>query len=270
MGRRRGRVEGRQQTVDRGLHSRSVASIPSAIYKLFTLCRLPSRESATTGYGENPVMPQLTWYFDFVSPFSYLQTQRFRDLPHGAGITFVPILFAGLLNHWKSKGPAEVPPKRVFTYRYVHWYAQHHGIAFRMPPAHPFNPLKALRLCIAAGATAESVRQIFHFIWAEGGDIEDDPALNALAEGLGVDRAGARIEAPEVKQVLRRNTERAAERGVFGVPTFEADGNLFWGVDSTDMLIDYLARNPIFDSPEMRRLGSLPEGVRRKQVTPKR
>lgn len=212
-------------------------------------------------------MSQLTWYFDFVSPFSYLQTHRFCDLPSDARIRYVPVLFAGLLNHWETKGPAEVPPKRAFTYRYVHWYAQHHEIPFRMPPAHPFNPLQALRLCIAAGATVESVREIFCFIWAEGRAIGDDPAWNALAGSLGVDDAASRMQAPEVKDALRRNTEQAADRGVFGVPTFEVDGHLFWGVDSTDMLIDYLAGHPVFDSPEMRRLSSLPEGVRRKQVT---
>ncbi len=208
-------------------------------------------------------MPQLTWYFDFISPFSYLQTHRFPELPQGQRITFVPVLFAGLLNHWESKGPAEVPPKRVFTYRYVHWYSLRHGIPFRMPPAHPFNPLKALRLCIAAGATAESVEQIFRFIWVEGRVLEDDSAFSALGRRLGIDDADARIQAPEVKEALRGNTEQAAGRGVFGVPTFEVENHLFWGMDATDMLIDYLSQNAVFDSPEMQRVSTLPEGIRR-------
>ncbi|MDX1527502.1 MAG: 2-hydroxychromene-2-carboxylate isomerase [Gammaproteobacteria bacterium] len=211
-------------------------------------------------------MSSLNWYFDFVSPFSYLQTHRFSDLPQKKRITFVPVLFAGLLNHWGSKGPAEVPPKRVFTYRYVQWYASRHGIPFRMPPAHPFNPLKALRLCIAAGASAESVEQIFAFIWAQGRAIDDGSEWRQLARRLGVDDVKARIESPEVKHALRENTEQAADRGVFGVPTFEVDGNLFWGVDATDMLIDYLSEDVIFSSAEMQRVSTLPEGVRRKQA----
>lgn len=209
-------------------------------------------------------MASLTWYFDFVSPFSYLQTYRFRDLPQAHRITFKPVLFAGLLNHWESKGPAEVPPKRVFTYRYVQWYAERHGIPFRMPPAHPFNPLRALRLCVAFGAAEQSVREIFKFIWAEGRGIDDAGEWNALAARLGVDGADARIQAPEVKGALRGNTEEAANRGVFGVPTFEVDGNLFWGMDATGMLIDYLSGRAVFHSPEMQRVSSLPEGVRRK------
>lgn len=212
-------------------------------------------------------MSQLNWYFDFVSPFSYLQTHRFRDLPQAKQITFVPVLFAGLLNHWENKGPAEVPPKRVFTYRYVHWYANRHGIPFRMPPAHPFNPLKALRLCIAAGASAESVAQIFHFIWAQGRTLNDGPEWARLVSRLGLAGAESRLQSQETKDALRRNTEQATGRGVFGVPTFEVDGNLFWGMDATDMLIDYLAQHAVFTSAEMQRVSTLPEGVRRKQVT---
>lgn len=209
-------------------------------------------------------MPSLTWYFDFVSPFSYLQTHRFHHLPQERAIIYKPVLFAGLLNHWGSKGPAEVPLKRVFTYRYVHWYAHRHGIPFRMPPAHPFNPLRALRLCVALGATAESVEQIFHFIWVEGRAIDDETEWRALAARVGGKDADARIQSRKVKETLRKNTEDAARRGVFGVPTFEADGDLFWGLDATDMLIDYLSKHVIFASAEMERLRSLPEGARRR------
>jgi len=209
-------------------------------------------------------MSSLTWYFDFVSPFSYLQTYRFGDLPQGCTLTFKPVLFAGLLNHWGSRGPAEVPPKRVFTYRYAHWYAVRHGIPFRMPPAHPFNPLKVLRLCIALGATAESVQTIFQFIWAEGRAVDEEAEWKALGVRLGIDDAGNRIQSPEVKDALRKNTEEAAGRGVFGVPTFEVEGNLFWGMDATDMLVDYLSQHEVFSSAEMRRVSTIPEGVRRK------
>ena len=82
------------------------------------------------------------WYFDFLSPFSYLQLVQFDRLPPDLEITYRPVLFAGLLGHWEHKGPAEIPAKRVHTYRWCHWYAARHGIPFRMPPAHPFNPLR--------------------------------------------------------------------------------------------------------------------------------
>lgn len=208
-------------------------------------------------------MPRLTWYFDFISPFSYLQLRRFGELPPDANIRYVPVLFAGLLAHWGQKGPAEIVPKRAFTYQYLQWYAGRHGISFRMPPAHPFNPLKALRLSIALGSTAAVVREIFEFIWAEGRTIENDDWIS-LCERLRVDGADTLIGAPSVKSALKNNTENAAALGVFGVPTFEVDQRQFWGVDATDMLVDYLADPDAFDSDEMRRVRELPLGVARK------
>ena len=210
-------------------------------------------------------MPALTWYFDFVSPFSYLQTHRFNELPEGAEVVYRPVLFAGLLGHWETKGPAEISPKRVFTYRYVQWYAESHGVPFKIPPAHPFNPLKALRICIALGCGEAVVKEIFRFIWAEGRAPDDDDQWQSLCRRLGVTDGDARVAAPDVKATLRANTEEAAARGVFGVPTFEADGKLFWGLDATDMLLDYLAGPEDFESEEMRRVSALPVGVERQK-----
>lgn len=208
-------------------------------------------------------MPRLTWYFDFISPFSYLQLCRFGELPESAAIDYTPVLFAGLLGYWGQKGPAEIAPKRTFTYQYLQWYAEKHGIAFRMPPAHPFNPLKALRLCIALGPTEGVVRAIFAFLWAEGRTLEGND-WPALCEKLHAGDADTLITGQAVKDALKKNTEAAAARGVFGVPTFEVDGRLFWGVDATEMLIDYLVRPDAFDSQEMKRVRDLPVGAARK------
>ena len=95
----------------------------------------------------------LDWYFDFISPFAYLQWRRLRTLPAGAGIEPVPILLGAVLEALGQRGPAEIPRKREATYRLVAWQARREGVTLRFPPAHPFNPLAALRLCIAAGTT---------------------------------------------------------------------------------------------------------------------
>ena len=93
-------------------------------------------------------MHAAAWYFDVISPFAYLQLVRFDRLPEDLTITYRPILFAGLLGHWGHKGPAEIEAKRLHTYRFSQWRADREGIRLRYPPVHPFNPLKALRLCI--------------------------------------------------------------------------------------------------------------------------
>ena len=198
------------------------------------------------------------WYFDFLSPYSYLQLTRFDRLPPDLEVNLRPVLFAGLLGHWQHKGPAEIPAKRVQTYRWCHWYAARHGIPFRMPPAHPFNPLRPLRLAIACDVEPALVRALFDAIWAEGRDPSNEEEWQALTARLAVADADEAIARPEVKEALRRGTEEAAERGVFGVPTFIVGDELFWGLDATDLMLDYLNDPSSFATGEYARISDLP------------
>jgi len=207
-------------------------------------------------------MRRIDWYFDFVSPYAYLCLLRLGELPAGVEITYRPVLFAGLLSHWGQKGPAEIVPKRRHTYRSTHWQAKLLGVPFRYPAAHPFNPLHHLRLAIAAGNTAEGIRRIFDSIWTGGGDATDPAAFAALAKDIGVEVA--RLSAPEVKDALRENTDEAAALGVFGVPTFVVDGELFWGADSIDYLKAFLADPAFVKNAEIERLDTLPVAAARK------
>ncbi len=209
-------------------------------------------------------MRTLTWYFDFISPFAYLQIHNFDGLGEGVSIDYRPVLLAGLLGHWGNKGPAEIPGKRLFTYRHVAWLAQRADIPLRFPPAHPFNPLRALRLCIALGCTGEVVQRIFAAIWEQGLLPSNDADWRRLCSSMGSADADELISRAEVKQTLRDNTEQAARQGVFGVPTFAADDKLFFGADATEMLLDYLRDRTLFDSPQMRRIETLPYGDQRK------
>lgn len=204
------------------------------------------------------------WYFDFISPYAYLQFKHFHRLPQDLEVTLKPVLFAGLLGHWEHKGPAEIPAKRVQTYRYSHWLAKKLGVPFKTPPAHPFNPLRVLRLACALDGDHAVVEAIFNFVWGTGGDVNDDAALARLAARFGVTDLAATIGADEVKERLRANTEAAIARGVYGVPTFAVGEELFWGFDTTDMLLDYLADPALMKSAEMQRLSTLPMAASRK------
>ena len=206
---------------------------------------------------------RVRWYFDFISPFAYLQCERLDRLPEGTQIDYRPILFAGLLRHWAHKGPAEIPSKRRFTYRQALWVARRNDIPFRAPPAHPFNPLGALRLAIALGSERDSIRSIFRFIWAEGHRPDDPDSWTALLERLDAEDAGRRTADPEIKSTLRANTEQAVSLGVFGVPTIAVKKELFWGFDMTGMAADYLRDPAAFDDAEMQAIGRLPIGVER-------
>lgn len=205
----------------------------------------------------------LDWYFDFVSPFSYLQCERFPVLPTDARVRMRPVLFAGLLKAWQHKGPAEIPPKRRFTYRHVQWLARREGVELRFPPGHPFNSLRPLRLAIALGCDPQKIREIFRFIWAEGRLVQDDSEWALLGRRLGLRDADALVSAPEVKEALRRNGEDAVAAGVFGVPSFVAGGEVFWGFDAGAMMLDFLRNPRLFDQEEMARLDRLPAAAER-------
>lgn len=207
-------------------------------------------------------MRRAIWYFDFVSPFAYICLHRLKELPSDVTVEYRPVLFAGLLNHWGQKGPAELPSKRRYTYRWSHWWANSLGIPFRYPAGHPFNPLHHLRLAIACGSRPEAVERIFGAIWTAGGEPADPERFRKLCAELGL--APAALEDLQIKNQLRRNTEEAVERGVFGVPTFEVDGELFWGADSIDFLRAFLQDPAAVRNEEMRRLDELPVAAARK------
>ena len=208
-------------------------------------------------------MRKAVWYFDVVSPYAYLHLHRFGELPADLAIEYKPVLFAGLLNHWGQKGPAEIPAKRRWTYRSCQFWADSHGIAFRFPAGHPFNPLHFLRLILACGSRPEVVRRVFDHVWTSGGDPADENGFAALAKTLGVQDL-AILGAPEVKDALRRNTEEAAAAGVFGVPTFACEGEIFWGNDSIEFFKAWLADSGLLAAPEMKRIDALPVSAARK------
>jgi 2-hydroxychromene-2-carboxylate isomerase len=215
-------------------------------------------------------MPSADWYFDFISPFSYLQSERLAALAPRFTVRYRPVLFAGLLGANGHKGPAEIPAKRAFTYRFVVWQARRMGIPLKFPHEHPFNPLSLLRLAIVCDCRPEAVQRIFRFVWRDG-RLPDLPIEWAeLTHDLGVPDADARIAAADVKGELRRNTDEAIGRGVFGVPTLAIGGELFWGVDATDMALDYVAAGCRFDDPEYVRVSALPEGATRPAATPRK
>ena len=224
-------------------------------------------------------MKHLRFCFDVVSPYAYLAFERLPEALEGLSVevSYQPLLFAGLLQHWGQKGPAEIEPKRAWTFRQVAWQAQRHGLRLDTPAQHPFNPLALLRLGLACAPTLDDDRigtsdalgtpsrrvceRLFRHVWHGGADPNDPQRIAALTEALQPRRDPAQ---DAVKQALRTATEAAAARGVFGVPTIEVDGRMFWGLDALDMLGDYLRGGPWFEGPAWDAAGRKPPGVERK------
>jgi 2-hydroxychromene-2-carboxylate isomerase len=205
------------------------------------------------------------WYFDFISPFAYLQLPRVRALAAQHSITPRPILLAAILHHHGQLGPAEIPGKREFTYRMVQWNAERAGVPLRFPPAHPFNPISVLRLAIAAGSSWEVVAELFDHVWKHGSAADSAAALASVAQQLGIADVESAIGAAEVKDRLRANTEEAVASGVFGVPTLRVGQQLFWGNDATPMAEAAWADPQRFEQGEYARIANLPSAASRQR-----
>ena len=195
-------------------------------------------------------MKQITFYLDFISPFAYLAFERLPVALKGISysITFKPVLFAAILKHHGQLGPAEIAPKRDWTYRHVLWLAHSLGVPLQMPLSHPFNPLGLLRLAVACDVDGTPNRYVcetlFRHVWCGGAEASDAARLQTVTDQLAPERAS---NSAEVKAQLKANTDAAIGRGVFGVHTFEVDGKLFWGVDALPMLRAYLQGDSWFE-----------------------
>jgi len=201
------------------------------------------------------------WYFDYISPFAYLQSEQINELRNVAHVTPKPILFAGLLNHYGQLGPAEIPGKRVFTYRHTLWLARRQGIPMTYPEGHPFNSLPLLRATLAADCSWDFIHAAFRFVWQHGQLPSNTDAFAALLAEHNLDADA--LATADVKNALKDGTGAATEAGVFGVPTAVVRNELFWGSDAFTMLKEYLDDPQLLESPEMRRVSALPAAVHR-------
>lgn len=212
-------------------------------------------------------MKHIDFYLDFISPYAYL---AFEQLPvvlqgHSYSVRYKPVLFAGMLGTHGQLGPAEIPPKRDWTYRQVLWQARKAGVELALPAAHPFNPLALLRLAVACSETGlpnrYTVETVFRHVWRGGLDATDAGRLEDLKTQL------APIRDPQsdaVKADLKRWGQEAEALQLFGVPSIVVDGKVFWGYDSLSMMADYLNGDSWFDGPDWAAVQQLPYGLKRR------
>lgn len=216
-------------------------------------------------------MKQINFYFDVISPYAYLAFEKLPMALQGLSysIQYRPVVFGAILQHFGQLGPAEIKPKRTWTYRQIQWLARQQNTPLQMPASHPFNPLQILRLALACNASRDEgscnryiAETIFKHVWQSGQDAADPQRLQALIERL---KPAHAIDDPAIKARLKANTHAAIAAGVFGVPLLEVTGQHFWGLDALPMLRAYLEGDAWFASPAWLQAGESPSGVIRKR-----
>jgi 2-hydroxychromene-2-carboxylate isomerase len=193
-------------------------------------------------------MARLRFYFDYISTNAYLAWLQMPTLARRYSLVIepVPVLFAGLLEAHGTTGPAETPAKALWMFKNNLRKAALLGVPLEAPAFHPFNPLLALRVSTLALDTDESddlITALFEAVWARKQHVSEPAVVEAVANQAGLDGADlvARASTPEAKALLRQHTDEAVALGVFGVPTMEIGGEIFWGYDDLPYLELFLA-----------------------------
>ncbi len=180
-------------------------------------------------------MTALRFYFDFISPYAYLGWVQVKAVAerHQLALEPIPVLFAAMLNEFGHKGPAEIEPKRVYTFKHITRLAHDLGVPLRPPPAHPFKPLLALRIAHAASAEHQVavIDRLFDRTWATGEGVTDPEAvMRALDDaGLPGEALVAAAQTPEIKGAVRDATARALASGSSACPPWTCAGSNFGG-----------------------------------------
>jgi 2-hydroxychromene-2-carboxylate isomerase len=189
----------------------------------------------------------IEFLFDFISPYSYLAWTQVHSLGARVGrdIESRPVLLGGIFNALGTKGPAEVPPRRAYLVKDILRAAHRAGVKLVLPPAHPFNPLLALRIAsldMDRDLRRRIIDALFAATWSTGEGIEGPDRVAAVLRASGLDEAPLLVAAAtaQAKDRLRRNTDDAIARGVFGVPTMFVDGEMFFGFDSFPEIEDFV------------------------------
>jgi 2-hydroxychromene-2-carboxylate isomerase len=200
---------------------------------------------------EEAAMPVMEFFYDFMSPYSYLASTRVEAEARRAGgeVRFRPFLLGGVFKATGNHPPQETPAKLRHMWVDLQRWARRLSVPLALPPGFPVASLLALRAALEAerlGKLVPYTHAVFRAYWAEGKDVANPEVLAAVASSAGVDGAAAVAAARGYKEALARQTQEAVERGAFGAPTFfvPAPGGeeMFVGNDRLDFACEALAR----------------------------
>ena len=189
-------------------------------------------------------MKPVEFYYDLVSPYSYLahrEVSRICD-EHGAELSLRPMLLGAVHNAVGLQAPIETEAKARYQARDIRRWADHYGLPMDFPEPFPFRTLKTMRAAMflkERGELEAFTREAFALYWEEGGapkglqEADEDGPVSEAARRIGAepDEVLAGASAPEAKEALKKATGEAVERGVFGAPAFFVGEEMFFGND---------------------------------------
>ena len=191
------------------------------------------------------------FYYDFVSSASYLAYKRLPAMVKAAGghIVWKPMVLGGVFKAVGNSSPAAIEAKGKWLFDDMKRIADKHGFAFAVNPAFPLNTVTALRGAIAteridSRLLPRYMDTMFDAAWANGDDLSKPEVVMELLEkaDLPADEVANMVQDQAIKDELRANTDEAVRRGAFGAPTFFVNGEMHWGQDRIDAVMEALEK----------------------------
>jgi len=187
----------------------------------------------------------LEFFYDFVSPYSYLASTRVEAEVRRAGgtVRFRPFLLGGVFKATGNRAPLETPAKLVHMWVDLQRWARRLGVPFARPAAFPVLTVLPLRAALAAekaGGLVPFTHALYRAYWVEGRDVSQAEVVEDVATRAGLDGPALVAAAPSFKEALARQTQEAVDRGAFGAPTFFVGGEMFVGNDRLEFAIEAL------------------------------
>ena len=186
----------------------------------------------------------LEFYFDFISPYSFLAHKQIRKIENKEGIKIIykPVLLGGLHNLHGIKAPAFIPAKAKHMVRDCKLIAEKNNIRFKFNSYFPIRSLNLMRGVLVAeedNVKKYYIDNIFNTIWQDGLNMNDAIVIQKILQNLNINPKtfSLRTTSSLIKDLLRKKTNDAYERGVFGAPTFVVNNKIFWGQDRIEFAL---------------------------------
>jgi 2-hydroxychromene-2-carboxylate isomerase len=196
-------------------------------------------------------MKTVDFYMDFISPFAYLASFRLPELArrHGAAIVYHAIDLTAAKRAAGNTGPAnrEIPPKIRYLMQDLKRWAKRYGMPLVLPASFDATLAnRGLPWAREKGREQAYIEKVWDAIWGKGGDPADLELLRSAVEAAGLpgDEFEAAVESDALKAAYEKENLEAQARGVFGVPIFIVDDEMFWGNDRLDFLEEHLQGEP--------------------------
>ena len=186
----------------------------------------------------------LEFYFDFISPYSFLAHKQIREIENKEGIKVIykPVLLGGLHNLHGIKAPAFIPAKAKHMVRDCKLIAEKNDIRFKFNAYFPIKTLNLMRGVLVAeedNVKKYYIDNIFNTIWQDGLNMNDTIVIQKILQNLNINPKtfSLRINSSLIKDLLKKKTNEAHQKGVFGAPTFVVNNKIFWGQDRIEFAL---------------------------------